>query len=233
MEYDYLLSALMGLPVVMLAFVLGGKQSRQMLVSGCYLTLISPMSVFYQERYWSATRLFGGSWGVEDLLFCFSFGSVVYLMAIWPYRRAEPALIRFTAGFVVRFGLLSVVGIGAFFIAMWAGAGVLVANLIANGILVLVLVLLRPRLLELGLRAAAFYTPYYFLYLSFSAVVLPNYMTAWDGPDLLGPRIFSIPVDEILWVVSFALVFPVCFAFNFDLFPPDGEKTKPSERGIL
>ena len=106
---------------------------------------------------------------------------------------------------------------GCFAAALLVGTGVLAATILADIALFAAIVAIRRELAWFGLRAAVVYTVYYFTFLLVLAAMAPGYMAVWDGPELLGPRICTVPVDELLWMFAFALAFPVAMAFNFDL----------------
>ncbi|HOV03850.1 MAG TPA: lycopene cyclase domain-containing protein [Kaistiaceae bacterium] len=218
--HHYLVSELFGLPVTALAFLLAGRQRRAMSLAALGFVVMSPLAVTFNDRYWSPDRVFGGAFGIEDLIFCVSVGSVVWLVAVWPYRwRLElPAIDpRAVAGRALPIMAFGFAVLGA---ALLAGTGIAVASTAAQFAAAAVVLFLRPRLLELALRATVVYVPYYLAHIAVMAAWRPAILDLWNGPEILGIRFFGLPIEEPLWMISLTMMYPAFVAYILGVVLP-------------
>ncbi|MEZ5840295.1 MAG: hypothetical protein R3D02_07645 [Hyphomicrobiales bacterium] len=216
----YLTAVIIGLPVVGLAFVLAGGQRRVMLIAGLGLAALSPLSMLYENRYWTADRIFGGGWGIEDALFGFSFGSVVWLVAVWPARATCPSLMKVT----VRQALLRAIapiaaGLATLAAARGAGIGFGMAAIAGHCAALAYLLIRRPDLLSLLARPLLVYVPYYFAVVGLTTAIHPAFPGFWAGGEFVGTAFFGLPVEEFLWMATAAMLYPAFVAHALDLHP--------------
>ncbi len=214
--YKYLVVVVLGLPSVMLAYLVFPDQRRMMFISGAVLSAFSPLIGIFQEEYWSPQRLGGLVVGIEDYLLDFSIGSLLWLAMVWPFReRISFRLV--PARFALRFFAFLSLGVGFVLVLRWtAGIGIMHACVYGQILLSLLIVRLQKELWVLPVAAAALFTPY-MLALHYSAAwMIPEYFSMWDGPTLLGPRLFGLPVEEILWALTFSS-YTLLVAYSADI----------------
>lgn len=83
----------------------------------------------------------------------------------------------------------------------------------------------HPDLWVVSAAGAAQFGTFYFVYLFVFFRLWPAFPLYWDGPDLWGPTMASVPVDEIAWAVGFGAICPLLLAHVLDVqrrAPVDG-----------
>ena len=60
----------------------------------------------------------------------------------------------------------------------------------------------------MSLAALILYPAYYVAVLFLAAAIDPAFFAIWDGPELWGPRVFGLPIEEIAFVAMFSITFP-------------------------
>lgn len=213
--HPYLLSALLGVPGVLVAIAMAGRHRGSVLLAGLIETLHAPPLIWFDGSYWTPQRLGGLPVGVEDVIVSFSLGAGVWFAAILPFRRRldltgtwERSLVRLVA-----------IGVGGALLALpiWlAGAGVMTVLLVVMLVVALVLGAARPGLLPLSLAALVLYPAYYVAILFLAAALDPSFFAIWDGPELWGPRLFGLPIEEIAFVAMFSITYPLIVGFALD-----------------
>ncbi|MBZ0216088.1 MAG: lycopene cyclase domain-containing protein [Fimbriimonadaceae bacterium] len=210
-EYPYLFVVLLGLPPVMAGFALAVSQRKMMLVSALSFTIFSPLSVLHQDVYWSPSRIGQYSWGIEDVLCCFSIGSLIWLAAVGSRRHVTTTRIQWPH-FLQKIGIIGVIGVGLIIILNRFGAEIMVATIVVQIGLTLGILILRPDLWRIPVRVAAIYLPYYTLILTLGGFFSSTFYDMWNGPEILGPRILGLPIEEFLWACSLGS-FPLAMAY--------------------
>jgi len=210
--HTYLLANLLGLPAVLAAFVFLRDQRRLLLLAGMVEVAHSAPLVFFQGRYWAPERLFGVAWGLEDILVCFSLGCLVWAAAYVPLRRRLTINLAVPI-FVRRIFAVAALTIPAAAIVWLLGVGVMGTLIVVMILTAAALLVMRPGLWRLSLSAVLLYPPYYVLVLFVGSWIGTDFFSIWDGPELWGPVLFGLPVDEIVFVYVFSLCYPLIFGF--------------------
>lgn len=197
--------------------LLSGRLRRTAIASGLILCLYSPpVALMYEGSYWSPRRIFGGDWGLEDVMFCFHVGAVSWLFAVWPWRDR----IQFFPSVeltLVRLVTISALAIALLLCFLAAGIAIPSAFLLAQTASTAALLGLRPSFVRLLFPGTAVFITYYFLLLGLWQLMMPGFMDMWTGTDLGGSTLLGVPVEEWLWALSFCTGFSVTMAFVFDV----------------
>jgi len=200
----------------MAALSLAWRLRRTAIICGITLVLYSPpVSALYEGVYWAPSRVFGGSWGVEDAMFCFHAGAISWLCAFAPWE----SRFRFSprVGVTVRrLAVVSVLAAMALLGFLVSGFTVLAAFLATQTLSTAAILIVTPAYGRLLMPGAILFLAYYFLLLGVWRLMMPGFMDMWSGTELLGGKFLGIPVDEYIWVVSFCTGFPITMAFAFD-----------------
>lgn len=215
-QYPYLIAVLFGLAPVALAFLLANEQRFAMGLSGISLTILGLPTVSFGVDYWSPRRLGDGSCGIEDVLCCFSIGSLTWLAGVWPFRGAVqldyqarvfwPRL--FALGFLLYAG-----GI----ILWWSGLGWVEASSVVHVVATLALLRVCRDLWPLALTGLVCYPLYYCSVLLTASALLPGFLAMWDSSSLCGVRAFGLPVEELIWITTLTPMWLTMFAFCCDI----------------
>lgn len=222
LEYPYLFVVLLGLPAVILGYVLVPFQRRMMLVSGLTLTAFAPFLVLFEGSYWSPRRIVDVIPAPEDLVMNFSIGSLVWLCAAVAAGRSIQIDFRWPM-FLVRTAVLTTVSLASMFAFSFAGLGIMMAHIVTGFLMLIPLVLIAPGLRAMIIGPLLFYPPYYYFVLYLAGSVSDNFFQIWNGPELIGMRLFGLPVEELIWPFSFAS-YPLGIAYAANAMP-EPEKT--------
>lgn len=186
-----------------------------MLISGLGLVAAFPLAAIYQDEYWSPVRLWGGRVGLEDIVFTFSLGSLVWLAAAWPFRGRLTFRVK-AATFLRRYAASFAVGLAVMTVLWLIGLGAMPAGIIANVFITMVLLNVRRDLWRLSLSAALIVTPWYCGLLYVASFLLPTFFSMWNPDSLWGARIFGLPLEEVVWVATFSAAYSHVVAYAID-----------------
>lgn len=212
-EYKYLLANLLGVLPLAAGLLLARRLRMTAILCGAVLSLYSPpVSWLYEDLYWAPRRIIGSSWGVEDAMFCFHAGAISWLCALWPWGH-RIRLAPQASEIIRRLVVITLCATGVLVGALSAGWSVLSAFLLAQSLSTAALLALRPEFWRLVAPGALLFLIYYFLLLALWRVLMPGFMDMWSGTELTGMKLLGVPVEEYLWVLSFAIGYPVTMAY--------------------
>lgn len=221
--HPYLVATLAGTALAALAWAFAGPQRGPMLWAGAMEAIHAPFSPLFGQVYWSPGRLGGQIFGIEDILVCVMLGAGVWFAAALPWRdRLRAPADR--DGALLRFVILVLVPIPVG-MGLRYGLNLTVMESLIVGMLGLtaVLLALRPDLWRLSVAGVLIYLPYYLVFMALCLALIPGFAAVWDGPELWGPRLLGVPVDELAWATAFAACYPAVVATVLDLrFGPPG-----------
>jgi hypothetical protein len=215
LEYKYLSANLFGLLPLCVAILLAGRLRNTAIVCGAVLSLFSPLAWLSERVYWTPERIFGGGFGIEDVIFCFHTGAMSWLCALWPWRDT----IRISPVATVAIRRLAIVSLCAIIVLaclLGAGLTIMVAFTLTQTIVSAVLVIMRPAYIRLVLLGLPLFTAYYFLLLGLWKLLMPGFMGMWNGNELIGPQFLGVPLEEYIWVMSLSVGFPITMAFSLN-----------------
>jgi hypothetical protein len=215
-SYPYLGSGILSVLVFVSPYLALPLQRRTMLLSGALLLPFLPLAVVFNGSYWSPSRLAGGSFGVEDLLFTFLSASVAWGASAWPWRRSLRPQIR-TSQIIGRGLQIYLLALAAFLLLRISGIGLMTSYLLAHLPIVGVLLALRPCNWRLGACGLVCYPVLYLSALSVYYRIWPGFAAEWAAVDLWGFRILGIPTGEIGYSSSFGAGWPLFVAYVSDI----------------
>jgi hypothetical protein len=189
---------------------------RLSLWSGLACLPCSILALLHNKSYWNPTRL--GNWpiGIEDLVFSFVTGTMVWLLAGWPYRHRLTNNIRLSVW--VRRTLFTGLIFGGICLLLWESGIIGLENTLIAGILTLLIILLRkPALWPLTASGVLFFLPIYVFIVKIQFSVWPDYLLQWNLTGPLGATFLGIPIGEMVYAVVFAAVWPTYIAFICDV----------------
>jgi hypothetical protein len=184
---------------------------RSSVFAAVALAPFAVMGYLFVPAYWQPDHAFTFIRGVgfEDVLFCFACGGVCWLAAVACSDvccRSVPPFSRFISR-LFAWMAIAILGVVA---AWWAGCGIMtavIAGFVFSGLVVLCRV---PRAARLILPGAIGFTV---VYACVSWLVIAIYPSASGFWVTDGTRILGLPVDELLWSLSFGATWPVVFAY--------------------
>lgn len=174
-----------------------------MLIGGLALVPFSLCSVLHEDAYWSARRLGGLAWGIEDILFTFSVGSLIAGIGARVFQL--PAMDHLDRqSFLKKYLFIGLTGMALAMLLTKAGMDIMLATITTQIAMIVVLTLKDASISGRSLTTALVYTCYYTLMIAVFFFLFPNFETYWRGTDLWPVKVAGIPLEEIVWVFTFS-----------------------------
>lgn len=213
----YFLSALIGFAIVLGVYFLFPQQRKMMFLSGLCLTPFSIFSIFHDQIYWNPKRIFDFPFGLEDIIFCFSVGSLVWFFASYPRRFVSSQKMDIRK-FLKRISFLIFIGACEFIVLIKFGIDVMNATILIQIAFVIAAIFLCTKTWKPIFSAGIGYTIYYTLMLLLFFSIFPEFKNAWNGAYLWPLFIGVIPLQEIVWISTFSMAWTWILIFCADFY---------------
>jgi hypothetical protein len=214
--YPYLASTVIGFIVVVAGYLITAQKRTFMLAGGLALVPFSLCSVLHENVYWSTRRLGGLSWGIEDLLFTFSVGSLVALVGALIFQGGLTDKVNWPL-FFKRYLLISLLGAGIALLLTIPGVDIMLATIVTQAVLIAALLAAGRYSFGLSLAVALIYTVYYIVMMKIFFFLFPGFAAGWNGTHLWPFKIGALPLEEIVWVFTFAWSWILILLFSLNL----------------
>ncbi|MEW6600562.1 MAG: hypothetical protein AB1499_06290 [Nitrospirota bacterium] len=219
MDYPYFL-----ITCVLMIFFASGllvipKRHRlPMLLSALMSTPFSLASFLFDPDYWHPVRIIEYPVGIEDFVFSFSTGGLVWFFAVWPLHRK--ICFNLKAGTIIRRNITYVLfGSLMYVIFRYNWFDVMTAVLISAVLLTLHVLYLRRDLWSVWLCGFTGFTLFYLLLIKISFVFFPDSIHLWNTHALWGYYPWGVPLEELAWAGVFGGGWPVVTAYVFNGSP--------------
>ncbi|MCP4900306.1 MAG: hypothetical protein GY906_25335 [bacterium] len=212
-QYTYLIWSLLLFGVFLLLFWVTPHKRQAMLVASLYSTPYAVASLMFVPEYWTPVRLGNLAIGVEDLVFSFANGGVVWWMAS---RSSEHQIhVEFKLRQSLwRYWKCSNIGI---FVAgtLWVlGVRVMPAFWLSMALLFGFFLLKHPWYWRLSIAGALGFTGIYAALTSAVFHLNPGFALQWTAENLSGHALWDIPIEEFAWAFGYGAVFPMLVAYT-------------------
>jgi hypothetical protein len=235
-DYTYLCFSLVSLLVFLVGLMACRKQSRPMRFSPWISALLSApfafLSCFFIPSYWEPVRITEfWSTGIEDIIFSFANGGMVWIMATSTIRNRLILNIQ-TRRLLWRYLVCTVSGISFGMPLFLLGFdNPMHITFIGMAAATAVLLWLRKELWPLLVVGALSFGFLYTVACSITFALALDFIRQWNAEALLGFCLLGVPIEEITWSVSFGGLWPLIVAFIFDVrLPVQQKKTEGSDR---
>jgi hypothetical protein len=189
---------------------------RLSLLSGLVCMPCSVLALLHNESYWNPIRLGNGPIGIEDFVFTFVSGTMIWLLAAWPFRRR--LLIESHLSTWARRSAFCSLLFGCLCTLLWfSGVKSLENTLLAGMLILFVILLLDHNLWPLAVSGVIFFVPVYLLIVKVQFSVWPDYLLYWNPHSALGITLIGIPMGELAHAIIFAAFWPVYIAYVFNI----------------
>ena len=218
MTHPYLLTCLFFLALYLIGLWLAPQHRRHAVLSGVLAIPGAAYALVFVPTYWNPQLVLSLPIGIEDVLFVFANGGLVWLIVtVWTPRMR----LNIGAATVAK-RWLAVTAVFTLLIVFIARAGIAVmhAGLLSAAVVLGLVLWLRPAYWPLALRGAVAFTVVYAAVLYGSLRVWPNTLLQWNTGVLSGIMVLGAPVEEMAWAVAFGALYPVVTAFFFDATVP-------------
>jgi hypothetical protein len=175
-------------------------------------------AVLFVPEYWEPIRIIPISVGIEDIIFSFSTGGIVWIIVSlsvgrnFSYNMALSTVIK-------RYLILVVLGVSLINILNRSTKWGVMAEALIGIIIVGLILLVRFRLKSWRIAAAGslLFTLYYAITTGFILKLFPHMNLYWNNTNLWGISVFHVPLEEIVWAFGYGAVWPLAMAYVFDL----------------
>jgi hypothetical protein len=213
--YPYLCASLVLLVFFLIAFFTQSKQRRPMLLSALFSAPYAFLSIFFVPAYWNPVRVLHLSIGIEDILFSFSNGGIVWLLATWPLRDRLILDIQIKQVFK-RYLIFTASGITFWLILILSGCDPMHGAFLGIVVIIVLLLWLRIELWPLILVGMLSFGLLYFIFCSITFAMNPNFLMQWNVQSLSGNSLLGVPIEEIVWGMSFGALWPLLMGYSFN-----------------
>lgn len=204
--------------LLLLAGLLARPHQRKLtLLSAALQAPFGLLSVFFVPDYWKPARVFsfGTGAGVEDLLFSFASGGLIWLLAI------SLSGARIEAGIeprkvLVRFAAFAVPGVATGALLWWSGLGPMDATIAIAVVAAAVLAWRQRGVLYLSAAGALGFGLLYPAVLKCAYTLWPLFPDQWSSAGAWGLSVRGLPLEEIVWAVGGGAVWPLFVAYLVD-----------------
>jgi hypothetical protein len=228
--YPYLLWSLALLAGLAAGLRLRPQHRTTALVGGMYGAPYAVASLLFVPEYWQPVRLWGLAVGVEDLIFSFANGGIVWLIATWTVRSPVSFELEARRSFV-RYAACSTSGFLVAFAGWQAGLAVMTAFYLSMIVLGGALLLLRPRLWALSVRGGVGFGLLYSGVTLLVFAVYPDLAGQFSTANLSGVTVGTVPIEELLWAVGYGTVFPMILGYSFEATAARDPSTRSTGQG--
>lgn len=215
MTYSYLLMSLTLLVIFFLCYLTGGRQRRPMLLSALLSAPFGFLSIDFVPVYWDPVRIVEFGTGVEDIIFSFANGGIVWFIATCPVRNRISVDIQ-TKRMLFRYVVCSVSGLSLGIIPLSLGYDPMHVALAGICVMGIALLLIRAELWRLSAIGAVGFGLLYNIICVLAFYLNPDFLQQWNLEALSGYTIAGVPVEEIAWSLAFGAVWPLVAAFSFE-----------------
>jgi len=221
-QYGYLVSMLILLAICLSGMITFPKQRVGMLLSAALFVPSALGALLFVPDYWKPVLVVPLPVGLEDIIFSFSAGGIVWLLATcWQKDR-----LRLRLKTKVILARMNACGLPCILLnlALWRGGlPIMTSVVLTMAVLAIALLWLRPRFLPIAFMGAVWFSFFHFLFASVALAIWP--IGQLYAGRLWGYRLFRLPLEEIVWAAAFGFAWPPLMAYVFDaeLVPPDQE----------
>lgn len=210
--YHYLFGCLLLMTIILLGYVLVPLSRKVSLVSGLILIPSAPFAAYLQNTYWAPVRVGGGTWGIEDVLFAFTSGTIVWWAAAWPITRRIRLEFSWTRVLAVVLVVHSI-SMSFFMLAITFQADAMMTLLFIHIAFTIYFYFRMPEYRVVQASGLVSFLCFYVLFLFLLNVMMENPFRVWESAGFWGVRIFRLPVGETLWACVFGTSQPVLAAY--------------------
>lgn len=214
--YPYLFFSLSMLVFSLTLLWFGRGQRKVILLSGCLSAPLGFLSVFFVPYYWEPVRIVEFGAGIEDLIFSFSGGGIVWFCASFPFRNKLTMRINIRKLLTVYLAT-NVMGITLGYLLNWVGMSPMDITYFGFAAFLGGFLLLRHQLWPLSFAGAISYAVFYIIFCFVAFSLEPEFLLQWNLDALSGCFFLGIPIEEIAWALGFGGVWPLILCVGLDV----------------
>ena len=200
----YLLFSLFLLSLAVVA-VLATRRRRILLFGGLIALPNAVLELVFIPAYWTPTLVFGGPFGLEDIIFSFSAGVLACSLSLVAFRGRLEERVSLPIA-ITRWLRLELLFLVCFGVLLMADLPVMSAALLALCGVALFLSRRSVRLVPLALFGGPGFALLYGLALALAFSVWPDWSDAWNKAQLSGGQVLGVFGEEWAWALGFGAI---------------------------
>ena len=212
----YFVSLIVELFLYLAGLVFLKKHLKSILISSLLALPQGFLSPFYVPLYWNPPRITFFVFGLEDFLFSFLSGGLIWIGLLLIFHRKIELTFNIRI-FFLRFGFCSLFGIIGFTILHFFHIR---GDIIAYSVMVLwsaTIILYRPKYYKIFVTGSFMYLIIYGMAIKISLSIWPHFISFWELHNLSGILFLKIPVEELIWAFLVGGSWSLAIAFILDL----------------
>lgn len=186
-----------------------------MIISAILSAPFGFVSIFFVPEYWDPVRIASFLTGLEDIIFSFANGGIVWLFAVSLFSNHIIVDLNLKK-IIERYIICGLLGELVFLMFWLSGHKVMTSSIMSVFFIGIIILFLKPKLFSIFLVGLISFTIFYILLLKLSFIIWPSFLNFWNFDNLIGTFILGMPVEEILWAAGFGAVWPVLMAYILD-----------------
>lgn len=216
--YPYLVWSLLLLGSCLTGFYFFSRERKKILISAFLSMPAACTAILFVPEYWKPARIALFSIGIEDLIFSFATGGIVWFLVSFSVGRDFSYSISLST-VVKRYSILLALGLSLMYFlygsTKWDVMAEAIVGIIIAGLILLVRFRFKPW--RIAVAGSMLFTLYYLIITIFVLKLFPHMKLYWNNSHLWGISVFNVPLGEIVWAFFFGAVWPLAMAYVFDL----------------
>jgi hypothetical protein len=211
--YQYLGSLLIWLCFYISGLTVFYRHRKSIFLSSILAMPHAFFTIFLVPAAWQPKRIFVFGTGIEDLIFCFLAGGLVWMSVIWYFHESIP--VKFQLKTIIKrlaycavFGILAVV-----LITILTGMKGYLIPFIVMVLWSAIVIIINPSYLWLLLIGMVSFFVIWFLILLAIINIWPNIPSLWSWDNLWGISFLKFPIEELVWAVLYGGSWSLSVAF--------------------
>ena len=216
-SYSYLACSL-----ILLGFCLAGlyffsRERKRTLISAFVSVPAACTTILFVPEYWKPIRITQLSVGIEDIIFSFATGGIVWIIVSfsvgrnYSYNISLSTVIR---RYLILVALRTLVYI-LFSPMKWGAMTEALVGIFLVGLILFVRFHFKSW--RITVAGSLLFTLYYSIITGFFLTLFPNMRLYWNNNNLWGISVLIVPLGEIVWALAYGAVWPLAMAYVFDL----------------
>jgi hypothetical protein len=224
-QYPYMSMVAVLCIVTACCYVMSGEKRKSFLLAGVLSMPGSLLTFIVVPEYWDPVRLFGWEPGIEDFLFSFTTGAIVWFFAVGVHRQLNFRMNWRTG--VKRYLKVPVVG-AVLLMLIFLLTDAHVMHKILISMLATALLVTRHHRVTLvrALAAAALFGVFYTIFTAAAFQIFPDFRSQWHWHNLWEATVLSVPLEEIVWACAFGFTWTCIMFYVLDVEHDQQEPVK-------
>lgn len=170
------------------------------------------LALILSPVYWNPKRIMFLGIGVEDILFCFVVGGLVW-MAISTVFQDKIVYDNDVKRILLRYLICSLTGILITLILYYSGFKSMVNPFITMTIWISVLIVIKKKYLIICLTGSFVFLLIYTITFIIVSKIWPDLLLFWSNENLSGHTLMNIPIEELIWAFLYGGSWSAAMAF--------------------